>query len=280
MADDDDQTFGEFVGGSGKMPDSGGAVPRSVDLVGEVFAGEDDSTFLIRMSLSGAGDYVIEGRIDDVSAFEIAFEDSAGRKTTRVRVPETATVKIVMSAAQMSGVAQRTAEPEGAQQGIGKPDTIKQLDPIKQQDPVGPKPDPIKQFDPIGPKPDPIKQIDPIGPKPDPIKQQDPIGPKPDPIKQFDPKQGDPKGDPKPDPIKQFDPKQGDPKGDPKPDPIKQFDPKGDPKPDPIKQFDPKGDPKPDPIGPGPFVQGTVGPSQTMVPFVLASQMFGPKQGF
>src|SRR5882672_4781003 len=252
------QSFAELVGQSGTYSPQQEPEKRVVELVGRVFRADDPSMFTMALASEGRGPgRAIEAKVADVLHHEVAFEDSAGRKTLKVRLPEDAPVKMLVSAADL--LASPTAPPVSKQDV--KPDPIKHQDP-KHFDPkqFDPKHDPKhvdpKQFDPKpDPKPDPIKQ-DPgpiegnltgqsmtpfvlAAPKQqDPIKQQDPKhDPKQDPIKQFDPiKQQDPKHDPKQDPIKQFDPiKQQDPKHDPKQDPIKQFDP--------IKQQDPKHDP-------------------------------------
>src|SRR5580704_15091618 len=200
------QSFADFVGQSDKHSPNE-PEKRIVELVGRVHRGDDPSTFTMALAPDGRGGAgrVIEAKVADVVHHEVAFEDSAGRKTVKVRLPEDAPVKVLQSASNL--LASPTA-PAVTKQDV-KPD------PIKQQDPIGPKHDP---------KPDPIKQQDPIAPKHD---------PKTDPIKQHDPIKHDPKDfDPKPDPIKQHDPVKHDPKDfDPKPDPIKQHDPvKHDPK--------------------------------------------------
>ena len=207
------QSFADFVGQSDKHSPNE-PEKRIVELVGRVFRGDDPSTFTMALAPDGRGGAgrVIEGKVADVVHHEVAFEDSTGRKTMKVRLPEDAPVKLLQNASNL--LASPTA-PAVTKQDV-KPD------PIKQQDPIGPKHDP---------KPDPIKQQDPIAPKhdpkTDPIKQHDPIAPKhdpkTDPIKQHDPIA--PKHDPKTDPIKQHDPVKHDPKDfDPKPDPIKQHD--------------------------------------------------------
>ena len=227
------QSFADFVGQSDKHSPNE-PEKRIVELVGRVFRGDDPSTFTMALAPDGRGGAgrVIEGKVADVVHHEVAFEDSTGRKTMKVRLPEDAPVKLLQSASNL--LASPTA-PAVTKQDV-KPD------PIKQQDPIGPKHDP---------KPDPIKQQDPIAPKhdpkTDPIKQHDPIAPKhdpkTDPIKQHDPIA--PKHDPKTDPIKQHDPVKHDPKdfeskagSHQAARPVK-HDPKDfDPKPDPIKQHD------------------------------------------
>src|SRR5580704_12089569 len=236
---------------------------RIVEFVGRVYRGDDDSTFLMALI---PGDRLIEANVADVVHHDVAFEDSAGRKTLRVRLPEDAPVKMRLRASQL--LASPTAPPVNKQDV--KPDPIKQQDPIK-HDPI--KQDPIKQHDPV--KHDPVKQIDPIkqpDPKPDPIKQ-DP-GPieggaaqqsmlpfvlstggikQQDPVKQ-DPTTGiikQPDPHPKADPQPKHDPVKGDPT--PKHDPVKgDPTPKHDPvKGDPTPKHDPvKGDPTPkhDPV--------------------------------
>jgi len=169
-------SFAEFLKDCGPYSRDEPPEQRIVEMVGRVFANDDDASFLLVLLPDAQGTTrLIEAKVEDVLRHEIAFEDSAGRKTAKVRLPEDATVKLLLRASEL--LSSPTAPP------------------VAKQDP---KPDPIKQQDPIGPKPDP--KPDPIGPKPDPKQDPkfDPVGPKPDP--KPDPK-FDPKPDPKQDPI-------------------------------------------------------------------------------
>jgi len=233
---------------------------RIVEFVGRVFRTDDDSTFLIALIPDAQRtDRVIEGNVADVLHHDMAFEDSAGRKTMRVRMPEDAPVKMLLRASQLLS---QEAAPPVTKQDV-KPDPIKHQDPIKQQDPIKHQ-DPIKQQDPIKHQ-DPIKQQDPV--KHDPVKQQDPIKHQ-DPIKQQDPIKHQ-------DPIKQQDPVKHDPVK--QQDPIKHQDPIK--QQDPIKHQDPikQQDPKPDPIKQDPGPEGGL-TAQSMMPFVLTTG--GTKQGY
>src|SRR5262249_58982900 len=64
---------------------------RIVEFVGRVFRGDDDSTFLMALA---PGDRLIEANVADVVHHDVAFEDSSGRKTLRVRLPEDARGKM------------------------------------------------------------------------------------------------------------------------------------------------------------------------------------------
>ena len=132
-----------------------------VEFIGRVQKSDEKGKFILRI-LSGVPgfEHILEMDVRDVKEYESIFEDSAGRKTFRIRLPQDALIKLILPG-----------------EGIPKQFEPKQFDP-KQFDP---KSDP-KQFDPkqFDPKSDP-KQFEP--------KQFDPkqFDPKSDP-KQFEPK--------------------------------------------------------------------------------------------
>src|SRR5690348_2825263 len=148
------QSFADLVSNSEAFSARDIPPKRIVEFVGRVYrAGEGAFTMALLPDSDGL-QRVIEANVADVVHHEVVFEDSSGRKTLKVRLPEDAPIKLILQAAHLSG---GPNAPAVAKQDV-KPDPIKQHDPIKQQDPV--KHDPVKQQDPI--KPDPIKQHDPI----------------------------------------------------------------------------------------------------------------------
>ena len=118
-------SFAEFVRQSDAYSPEEQPEKRVIEFVGRVFRAEGDQGFTMSVlpETRGVG-RVIEARVDDVLHHEVVFEDSSGRKTVKVRLPEDAPVKILVQASQLLAVA--TAPPVSKQDV--KPDPIKQED--------------------------------------------------------------------------------------------------------------------------------------------------------
>src|SRR5262245_63093277 len=107
--------FTDVVAESGPFSPEEGPEKRIVEFVGRVFSGSIADTFTMSLLPDASGvARVIEANSADVVGYDVAFEDSAGRRTYKVRVPEDATVKVLMQAVQVSG------RPNAA--AIAKPD--------------------------------------------------------------------------------------------------------------------------------------------------------------
>ena len=90
MAEDDTgqesgRDFRKFI--EGAEPRGPDELPerRIVEFVGRVFKSETPDTFEMAFTSPETGDErVIEARVEDVTRYEVAFEDSSGRKTCKV----------------------------------------------------------------------------------------------------------------------------------------------------------------------------------------------------
>jgi hypothetical protein len=134
------QSFAEFVRQSDPYSPQEQPEKRIIEFVGRVFRAQDDGAFTMSVlpETRGVG-RVIEVRVEDVLHHEVVFEDSSGRKTVKVRLPEDAPVRILVQASQL--LASPSAPPV-AKQDV-KPDPIKPHDVAV----AAPKQDPIKPSD-------------------------------------------------------------------------------------------------------------------------------------
>src|SRR3954464_3104748 len=81
------------------------AVPPLVEIVGRVRKRDRDNGFLVLIAGGAGVDFAVEVSTADVKDFEVAFEDSAGRKTYKLRVVATAQVKVLQTAMELAGAA-------------------------------------------------------------------------------------------------------------------------------------------------------------------------------
>ena len=85
------QSFVDLVAQSGPFLPHESPEKRTVEFVGRVYSAAAEGTFTMAL-LPGADrvERVIEASVADVVHHEIAFEDTSGRKTLKVRMPEDA----------------------------------------------------------------------------------------------------------------------------------------------------------------------------------------------
>ncbi len=164
-----------------------GEVPKtklSVEFTGNILKSAEKGKFILQLpgGYPGGGQ-CMEMNIDDIEDHDLVFEDSAGRKTYKVRLPEDAEIKVLGPAAAKAGSFVNTRATAAAAanplEAAKRPDQIKsQFEPVKPiREPIKTLNEPIKNWhepikdwhEPIKNLQEPIKGIDPIYPY-----QQDP----------------------------------------------------------------------------------------------------------
>src|SRR5947209_4390955 len=83
------QSFRDLVSQSGPFTPREGSEKRIVEFVGRVYSAAAEGAFTMALLPGADGvERIIEANVADVVHHETAFEDSSGRKTLKVRLPE------------------------------------------------------------------------------------------------------------------------------------------------------------------------------------------------
>src|ERR1043165_7885740 len=97
------ESFAQVIGKSGRYQvQEAEPEKRVVEFVGRVYRAADAGSFTMALASVVRGvDRLIEANVADVVEHEVAFEDSSGRKTMKVRLPEDAEIRMVLKASQL-----------------------------------------------------------------------------------------------------------------------------------------------------------------------------------
>src|SRR3954464_2798712 len=82
------ESCAQVIGNRGEYQVEAEPEKRVVEFVGRVYRAAHDGTFTMALASDVRGvDRLIEPNVADVVEHEVAFEDSSGRKTMKVRLP-------------------------------------------------------------------------------------------------------------------------------------------------------------------------------------------------